>query len=66
MGAALVSSLLAGVAAVRAESNGFPRRLTTAVVPTSAASLVYSFGLYGGTCERTHRSVRADRRSLHG
>ena len=44
----LVSSLLVGVSAVRAESNGFPRRLTTAVVPTSTASLVYSFGLYGG------------------
>jgi len=44
----LVSSILAGVAAARSESNGFPRRLTTAVVPISTASLAYFFGVAGG------------------
>jgi hypothetical protein len=44
----LVSSFLAGVAAARAESDGFPRRRTTAVVPVGTLSLAYVFGLSGG------------------
>jgi hypothetical protein len=44
----MVSSFLAGVAAARAESDGFPRRRTTAVVPIGTLSLTYVFGLSGG------------------
>lgn len=45
---ALAASFLAGAAAARAESDGFPRRRTTAIVPTSAVSVHYGFGLSGG------------------
>jgi hypothetical protein len=44
----LVSSILVGVAAARAESDGVPRRRTTAVVPIATASVGYGFGLSGG------------------
>lgn len=45
---ALVSSLLVGAAVARAESDGLPRRRTSAIVPIGTASLEYGFGLSGG------------------
>ncbi|HMI89084.1 MAG TPA: hypothetical protein VK550_33630 [Polyangiaceae bacterium] len=45
---ALVSSLYVGAAAALAESDGPPRRRTSAIVPTSTAALDYGFGLSGG------------------
>ena len=44
----VVGSLLIGASAARAESDGFPRRRTSALVPIALASLEYGFGLSGG------------------
>jgi hypothetical protein len=46
--AGLQTSFFAGVAVAYSESNGFPRRRTEAIVPTSNFSMQYNFGLYGG------------------
>lgn len=45
---ALVGSLLVGGAAAHAESDGFPQRRTSALVPIATASVGYGFGLAGG------------------
>src|SRR5689334_2166343 len=45
---ALLTSILVGAAVARAESDGFPMRRTSALVPTATASLDYGFGLNGG------------------
>jgi len=44
----VVGSLLVGASAARAESDGFPRRRTSALVPIATASLEYGFGLSRG------------------
>jgi hypothetical protein len=45
---AFTSSFLAGAAAARSESNGFPHRLTNALVPTGTVSVEHGAGLSGG------------------
>jgi hypothetical protein len=50
---AITGSVLAGAALARAESDGFPRRRTSAIVPVGNASLAYGFGLSGGHMRTT-------------
>jgi hypothetical protein len=45
---ALLSSIFVGAAAAYSESDGLPRRVTNALVPTATASVEYGFGLAGG------------------